>query len=157
MRAILDLSCPSGILWLCHSVIIQMKLEYLWGHRLIMGKWCLQASSFIFDRIFVNLAGNQDRRKISDGPSSNSGQIGSVTSELRALGGELKFNHNNWSPYITLLLKSRNVNSVKRFTKGFVFISSGQLKLWCGSILDMTVSISHSLCSVTYGPHFLTK
>ena len=31
-----------------------------------MGKWCLQASSFIFDRIFVKLAGNQDRHKISD-------------------------------------------------------------------------------------------
>ena len=31
-----------------------------------MGKWCLQASSFIFDWIFVKLAGNQDRHKISD-------------------------------------------------------------------------------------------
>ena len=31
-----------------------------------MGKWCLQASSFIFDRIFVKLAGNQDRHKILD-------------------------------------------------------------------------------------------
>ena len=31
-----------------------------------MGKWCLQASSFIFDQIFVKLAGNQDRHKISD-------------------------------------------------------------------------------------------
>ena len=30
-----------------------------------MGKWCLQASSFIF-RIFVKLAGNQDRHKILD-------------------------------------------------------------------------------------------
>ena len=28
-----------------------------------MGKWCLQASSFIFDWIFVKLAGNQDRHK----------------------------------------------------------------------------------------------
>ena len=35
-------------------------------HRLIMGKWCLQASSFIFDWIFVKLAGNQDSHKISD-------------------------------------------------------------------------------------------
>ena len=35
------------------------------SHRLIMGKWCLQASSFIFDRIFVKLAGNQDSHKIS--------------------------------------------------------------------------------------------
>ena len=31
-----------------------------------MGKWCLQASWFIFDRIFVKLAGNQDRHTISD-------------------------------------------------------------------------------------------
>ena len=31
-----------------------------------MGKWCLQASSFIFYQIFVKLAGNQDRHKISD-------------------------------------------------------------------------------------------
>ena len=36
------------------------------SHRLKMGKWCLQASSFIFDRIFVKLAGNQDSLKISD-------------------------------------------------------------------------------------------
>ena len=31
-----------------------------------MGKWCLQASSFIFYRNFVKLAGNQDRHKILD-------------------------------------------------------------------------------------------
>ena len=31
-----------------------------------MGKWCLQASSFIFYRIFVKLAGYQDRHKISN-------------------------------------------------------------------------------------------
>ena len=36
------------------------------SHRLIMGKWCLQASSFSFDRIFVKLAGNQVSHKISD-------------------------------------------------------------------------------------------
>ena len=30
-------------------------------HRLIMGKWCLHASSFIFDRIIIKVAGNQDR------------------------------------------------------------------------------------------------
>ena len=49
-----------------------------------MWKWCLQASSFIFYRIFVKLAGNQDRHKILD-------QIGLVTSELRGLVGELNF------------------------------------------------------------------
>ena len=31
-----------------------------------MGKWCLQASSFIFYWIFVKLADKQDRHKISD-------------------------------------------------------------------------------------------
>ena len=36
------------------------------SHRPIMGKWCLQASSFIFYQIFVKLAGNQDSHKISD-------------------------------------------------------------------------------------------
>ena len=41
-----------------------------WGlkisHSLIMGKWCLHASSFIFDRIIIKVAGNQDRHKSSD-------------------------------------------------------------------------------------------
>ena len=36
------------------------------SHRLIMGKWCLHASSFIFYRIIIKVAGNQDRRKSSD-------------------------------------------------------------------------------------------
>ena len=34
--------------------------------RLIMGKLCLHASSFIFDRIVITVAGNQDRHKSSD-------------------------------------------------------------------------------------------
>ena len=33
---------------------------------LTIGKWCTQASSFILYRIFVKLAGNQDRHKISN-------------------------------------------------------------------------------------------
>ena len=32
---------------------------------LIMGKWCLHASSFIFDRIIVKVVGNQDRHNSS--------------------------------------------------------------------------------------------
>ena len=36
------------------------------SHRLIIGIWCRQASTFIFYRIFVRLAGNQDRHKISE-------------------------------------------------------------------------------------------
>ena len=35
------------------------------SHRLIMGKCCLHASSFIFDRIIIKVAGNQDRHKCS--------------------------------------------------------------------------------------------
>ena len=31
-----------------------------------MGKWCLHASSFIFDRIIIKVAVNQDRHKSSD-------------------------------------------------------------------------------------------
>ena len=30
-----------------------------------MGKWCLRASSFIFDRIIIKVAGNQDKHKSS--------------------------------------------------------------------------------------------
>ena len=48
-----------------------------------MGKRFIQASTFIFERIFVNLSGNQDRNKAPT--SSNTGRIGSVTLELRAL------------------------------------------------------------------------
>ena len=33
------------------------------GH--IMGKWCLHSSSFIFDRIIMKVASNQDRHKNS--------------------------------------------------------------------------------------------
>ena len=36
------------------------------SHRLIMGKCYLHASSFIFDRIIIKVAGNQDRHKSSD-------------------------------------------------------------------------------------------
>ena len=36
------------------------------SHRLIMEKWCLQASSFIFNWIFVKLTGYQNSHKISD-------------------------------------------------------------------------------------------
>ena len=30
-----------------------------------MGKWCLHASSFIFDQVIIKVAGNQDRHKSS--------------------------------------------------------------------------------------------
>ena len=35
------------------------------AHRLIMGKWCLHASSFIVDQIVIKVAGNRDRHKSS--------------------------------------------------------------------------------------------
>ena len=39
-------------------------LEHLKNfNRLIMGKWCLHASSFIFDRLIIKVAGNQDKHK----------------------------------------------------------------------------------------------
>ena len=42
-------------------------LEHLQNfHRLIMGKCCLHASSFIFDRIIIKVAGNRDRHKSLD-------------------------------------------------------------------------------------------
>ena len=44
------------------SALEHLKISY----RHIMGKWCLQASTFICYQIFVKLAGNQDRHKISD-------------------------------------------------------------------------------------------
>ena len=36
------------------------------SHRLIMGKCCLHASSFVFYRIIIKVAGHQDRHKSSD-------------------------------------------------------------------------------------------
>ena len=32
----------------------------------MMGKWCLHASLFTFERIIIKVAGNQDRHKSSD-------------------------------------------------------------------------------------------
>ena len=36
------------------------------SHRIIMGKCCLHVSSFIFNRIIIKVAGNQDRYKRLD-------------------------------------------------------------------------------------------
>ena len=43
---------------------------------LIMGKWCLHASSFIFDQNLIKVASNQDRHKSSD--EFNSGPLVSM-------------------------------------------------------------------------------
>ena len=46
------------------------KILHFWTSkefpRLIMGKWCLHASLFIFDQIIIKVAGNQDRHKSTD-------------------------------------------------------------------------------------------
>ena len=49
-----------------------------------MGKWCLHASSFIFYRIIIKVAGNQDRHKSLD-EFDFSGRIRLLTLELLAL------------------------------------------------------------------------
>ena len=41
---ILDLPCPFGIPWFCHSVIIHMKLEYLWGQLASVDQSLYEAS-----------------------------------------------------------------------------------------------------------------
>ena len=53
------------------------------SHRLIMGKWCLHASSFIFYRIIIKVAGNQD--SIKTWSSSILGRIRPLILELLAL------------------------------------------------------------------------
>ena len=40
-----------------------MELVEKISHRLIMGNYCLSARSFIFDRIIIKVAGNQDMHK----------------------------------------------------------------------------------------------
>ena len=52
-------------------------------HRLIMGKCCLHAGLFIFDRILIKVAGNQDRHKV--GTSLILGWIRLLTFVLLAL------------------------------------------------------------------------
>ena len=52
-------------------------------HRLIMGKWCIYASSFIFDRIIINLL--VTRTGINGRTSLISGRIRQLTLELLAL------------------------------------------------------------------------
>ena len=64
------------------------------SHRLIMGKWCLHASSFIFDWIIFKVAGNQDRHKART--SLISGRIRLFTLELVAL---------EWRNFYTFELK----------------------------------------------------
>ena len=48
---------------------INYGVSCLWASKkfsldlIIMGKWCLHASLFIFDRIIIKVAGNQDKHK----------------------------------------------------------------------------------------------
>ena len=70
MGATLDLPCPSGILWFCLSVIIQLKLEYLWGQlanvdqilyeaSLGWGKGCIR----FWDRLDQNCGFHGNRKR----------------------------------------------------------------------------------------------
>ena len=56
------------------------------SHRLIMGKWCLHASSFIFHQIVIKVAGNQDRHK-----SSNEFDFGPLVSMAHLHVFEMRF------------------------------------------------------------------
>ena len=51
-----------------------------------MGKWCLHASLFIFDRIIIKVAGNQGRHKSS--VEFDLGQIRPLILELLTLSDE---------------------------------------------------------------------
>ena len=44
----------------------EFRPDWTTDYGVIMGKWCLSASSFIFDRIIIKVASNQDRHKSSD-------------------------------------------------------------------------------------------
>ena len=46
------------------SQILSPTTEYLKNsNRLIMEKWCLHVSAYIFDQIIIKVAGNRDRHK----------------------------------------------------------------------------------------------
>ena len=70
MGAILDLPCPSRIPWFCHSVIIEMKLEYIAGQlanvdqilyeaSLGWGKGCIK----FWDRLDQNSGFHGNRKR----------------------------------------------------------------------------------------------
>ena len=84
-----DKSAENDVSKLTHSVLIRFASNLrvtrtgIKSQIDIIGKLCLQASMFIFDHIFVKLAGNHEG--IKSRMSSISGQIGPFTSELLAL------------------------------------------------------------------------
>ena len=69
-----------------------------------MGKWCLQASSFIFYRIFVKLAGNQDRHKISDELEFRPDRISHFG--VTCLCGCIKFSVEIWNLQVQLIFQT---------------------------------------------------
>ena len=54
-------------------------------HSVIMGKFCDHSSAFMFDRIFVILAGNKDNYKITDDFKTRPNPTSPLTAELAAL------------------------------------------------------------------------
>ena len=116
-----------------------------------MGIWCLQASSFIFDRIFVKLADNQNSHKISE-EFENSGWIESVTLEIRAHKGRIKFSID--------ILWNLQVQLTFQTLEFFVTLFSGtvrprRLKLGTHVGSGQMYRVSESGCCCLFIPLFL--
>ena len=69
-----------------------------------MGKYCLHASSFIFDRIIIKIAGNQDRHKSSDESWFRAGSDHSLWSDLPLNDENFKLSNLNISEASWLIL-----------------------------------------------------
>ena len=88
------------------------------SHRLTMEKWCLHAGAFIFNRIIIKAAGNQDRHKNSVefdfGPNQTThfGVISHWATWFNYRGGRLFFSTWKsswgayWRPETTFLLQN---------------------------------------------------
>ena len=80
-----------------------------------MGKWCLIASSFIFDRIIIKVAGNQDRHK-----SLDEFDFGPLVSMAHLYVFFLDLNLAHWTPVSN------------RCSLGYLFIHPTSRKRVCG-------------------------
>ena len=59
------MSSNFGQIGLLTRELVALEFQKI-SYRLVMGKWCLSASLFMFDRIIIKVAGNQDRHKSLD-------------------------------------------------------------------------------------------
>ena len=90
--------------------------------RLIMGKWCLHASSFICYWIIIKVAGNLDRHKSSS--SSILGRIRPLILELLAL---------EWRKFHTFELEylwSQLANLDQFFMCSIIWVGKGCVRFW---------------------------